>query len=353
MGTRRRRHAALLLRRLGLRLAHVEIHAFSRCKADLRRMADVRNHRCRHRHAAAHQLGEHRKHEPSRLRRRQRSKPGLPEDLAISEQERICHAAHRRRLRAADPSGKSRTRRGSRPRLLECRSFAGEELPTRREAPVTSKDGRIQRVQSYEPQRVFYRRQQFQLRQVHKHERRARFAVERAAELVREAMNRRRFLKQTGAAAGLTAVQGLTGAEQAVSIIVDWNDPVASTAPVSWAVSEFQAALKAQAVASGVYPRIADAPAGARYVMIAGNANAAAREVLRRAPATTLPSAAEALWTVPGTVAGKPVLLAGGNDARGLVYAVLELADRVRYSPSAMPALELRAAVIEKPANAI
>jgi hypothetical protein len=201
--------------------------------------------------------------------------------------------------------------------------------------------------------RVFYRRQQFELRQVHEHKGRARFAVERAAELVREAMNRRRFLKQTGAAAGLTAVQGLTGAEQAVSIIVDRNDPVASTAPVSWAVGEFQAVLKAQGVASGVYPRIGDAPSGARYVMIAGNANSAAREVLRRAPATTLPSAAEALWTVPGALAGKPVLLAGANDARGLVYAVLDLADRVRYSPAALPALDLRAPVIEKPANVI
>jgi hypothetical protein len=166
-------------------------------------------------------------------------------------------------------------------------------------------------------------------------------------------MNRRRFLKQTGAAAGLTAVQRLAGAEQAVSIIVDPKDSVASAAPVMWAVGEFQAALKAQGVASAVYPHIGDAPAGAQRVVIAGNGNAAAREIVKRAPVTSLPSGAEALWTVPGTLGGKPVLLAGGNDPRGLVYGVLDLADRVRYSAAPLPALELRAPIIEKPANTI
>ena len=43
-------------------------------------------------------------------------------------------------------------------------------------------------------------------------------------------MNRRSFLKQTGLAAGATAVHNLQGATQGVALIVDPNDPVASSA---------------------------------------------------------------------------------------------------------------------------
>ncbi len=96
-------------------------------------------------------------------------------------------------------------------------------------------------------------------------------------------MNRRRFLKQTGAAAGLTAMQELTGAAQGVSIIIDRRDAIASAPPAKWAVGELQSALNEQGIASKVYARLGDAPAGDRYLMAAGKENAAAREILRRA----------------------------------------------------------------------
>ena len=50
---------------------------------------------------------------------------------------------------------------------------------------------------------------------------------------------------------------------------------------------------------------------------------------------------------------GKPVLLASGGDALGLVYAALELADRVRYAANPMAALQLANAETERPANRI
>ena len=50
---------------------------------------------------------------------------------------------------------------------------------------------------------------------------------------------------------------------------------------------------------------------------------------------------------------GRQVVQAGGTDIRGLVYAVLELADRVRYAPVALDALKLAAQVSERPANTI
>ena len=65
-------------------------------------------------------------------------------------------------------------------------------------------------------------------------------------------MNRRRFLKQSGAAAGLTAIHGLKGATESVSIITNPRDPIASTPPPAWAIRELQAALHAQGVSSKV-----------------------------------------------------------------------------------------------------
>ena len=67
-------------------------------------------------------------------------------------------------------------------------------------------------------------------------------------------MNRRTFLKHTGAAAGVTVAQGLTGATRGVAIIVDPRDPIASAAPPAWAVGELRAALGAQGVSAEIYP---------------------------------------------------------------------------------------------------
>src|SRR5215467_6219619 len=68
---------------------------------------------------------------------------------------------------------------------------------------------------------------------------------------------------------------------------------------------------------------------------------------------TGLAEGSEALGLVPGNLQGRKVLLACGTDPRGLVYALLELADRIQYGGDPLSALELRAPVIERPANSI
>jgi hypothetical protein len=161
-------------------------------------------------------------------------------------------------------------------------------------------------------------------------------------------MNRRSFLKHTGAAAGVTVAQRLTGATGGVSIIVDPRDPIASAAPPAWAVGELRAALSAQGGSAQVYPRIAAAPVSDRYIVVAGSGSSSARQILKAAN-ISMPSSSEALCLVPGHLGGKSALLAGGSDARGLVYAVLELADRVNYGST----LDIKTPVVEKPANVV
>src|SRR5436190_9288453 len=87
-------------------------------------------------------------------------------------------------------------------------------------------------------------------------------------------MNRRSFLKRTGAAA-VTAAPSLMGATQGVSIIVDPRDPIASAPPPAWAVRELQTALGKQGVDAKIYPRIGAAPVAGRHIVVAGGNSAA------------------------------------------------------------------------------
>ena len=140
-------------------------------------------------------------------------------------------------------------------------------------------------------------------------------------------MNRRDFLKQTGLAAA-AALQA-----QGPPITLDPNDPIASAPPVKWAAGELQQALAAPG---------ARVPPGFR-LLAAGADTPAAREILTRAN-VSLPPAPEAFALVPGKT-----LLACANDTRGLVYALLELADQVRQTG----AIDVRKPIVERPANAI
>jgi hypothetical protein len=123
-------------------------------------------------------------------------------------------------------------------------------------------------------------------------------------------MNRRSFLRQAGLALGVPAVHAAGSGTQ---IIIDPNDPIASSAPVRWAAGELEGALKVR-------------PAATR-ILIRGRA---------AGPPETL-----------GIQPSGDGLVVSGGDTRGLVYAVLEAADRARHGA------DLARPVSERPANAI
>ena len=66
-----------------------------------------------------------------------------------------------------------------------------------------------------------------------------------------------------------------------------------------------------------------------------------------------MPDAPEALALVRGKARDRSVLLVSGADVRGLVYSLLELADRVTYSDAPLAALGSIGRIIEQPANPI
>ncbi len=165
------------------------------------------------------------------------------------------------------------------------------------------------------------------------------------------AVNRREFLRSTGLAAGAAAHPGRSGAS-GVSIAADPGDPIASAAPSQWALQQLREALAAQGAAVTMCKSLGQAAPEDLWVLAASASASPAREVLKGA-GLTVPNAPESAALTPGKIAGRSVLLACGSDVRGLVYALLELADRVRYGDAPLAALEVHKPIVERPANAI
>jgi hypothetical protein len=167
-------------------------------------------------------------------------------------------------------------------------------------------------------------------------------------------LNRREFLRRSALASSLSLAGTIVGVPQSTATIVaDPADPVASAPPAQWAAGELASALAEHGVVVRRLPRIESSGVGDLCIVAAGAAQPQAQKLLQSAN-VSVPAGAEALALAPGKVAGRPVLLACSSDTRGLVYALLELADRVRCSDSPHPAeaLHLRQPVVEQPANA-
>ncbi len=123
-----------------------------------------------------------------------------------------------------------------------------------------------------------------------------------------------------------------------VALIADPADTVAASAPARWAAGELLHALESRGITARQYESIRQA--GSKDVCVIATGRGA-------------PQGAEALSLTPGRQSGHSTLTAAGADSRGLVYALLEVADRVRYAPDAAAALSPARAVSERPANSV
>jgi hypothetical protein len=178
---------------------------------------------------------------------------------------------------------------------------------------------------------------------------------------------RREFLRQAALAVGGTAAGTISGCQPRSSetrlshygwesgdvfIVCDPDDPTASSEAGRWSVDRLRASLSAGGIPQAVGRRVEESPAGAMCVVVGGSSSPVTRGVLRRA-GVSIPDAPESFGLVAGKLAGRPVLLACGRDVRGLVYAVLELADRVEYTRGVSAVFRMRQAVVEQPANKV
>jgi hypothetical protein len=150
---------------------------------------------------------------------------------------------------------------------------------------------------------------------------------------------RREFITRAGQAVALGSLgSGLAAAPGRIAIIADPGDAVASLPPVQWAAGELRQAVEAKGVACVAAGSAAEAGDFGLAVVLGVEGTALPREAFRLAPATA---------------AAKPAVRASASDARGYVYALTELADRVRHGADPVTALTVKASSQEQPANTV
>jgi hypothetical protein len=134
--------------------------------------------------------------------------------------------------------------------------------------------------------------------------------------------------------------------ELRIDIVRDPGDRMAAAPSVAWAIERLREAVRDRG--GSATSRDGADPEGGVAVRVAGAGSRAASDAARAAGVAP-PEGAETLALVPS--AGGPVAI--GGDARGLGYAVLELADRVAYAEDPLAALRPERPVLERPATRI
>ena len=131
-------------------------------------------------------------------------------------------------------------------------------------------------------------------------------------------------------------------------MVIDPADIVAAALPVQWAIKQLTSALQTRGRAVVRAELLEKVPSAERYVVVAG-----AGSTLHGRVAARPGKDEESLELLPSSVGGKNVLLASGTDVRGVMYAVLELADRVKYADDVLLVLDVQKAIVERPQNAV
>jgi hypothetical protein len=169
--------------------------------------------------------------------------------------------------------------------------------------------------------------------------------------------SRRDFIKTTAAAAAAASgvsLPRISSAESnpSVAIFPDPDDKIIAEPPVQWAIDQLREAFSSRGITSQVVSRQNQPSSAADRIIIGSRSSAVARERLARERIST-PDFPEALALVRSKSRGQTELLACGSDVPGLVYGVLELADRVRFAQNPLKDLESIDSVIQRPANKI
>jgi hypothetical protein len=140
--------------------------------------------------------------------------------------------------------------------------------------------------------------------------------------------------------------------QRRIWIVRDAADELAGSGPVGWASEQLRDALDARRVPTDVVRQVHDTPTDAVCIAVAGRTSPLSRELLESV-GSMVPDAPEALGLIPRRLGARHMVLATAGDVRGLVYAVLELADVMAHDTDPVQALLRQQVVVETPANPI
>jgi hypothetical protein len=152
--------------------------------------------------------------------------------------------------------------------------------------------------------------------------------------------NRRTFLKLTAAAAsvGATRLANAFPMGRRIVVVTDEDSPVVKSESVQWALSKLREAIAGNLLANrgpGVELTLRIAPVSSPLAKLFANL-----------PTFTTP---EATALIPGF----DKVLITGSDARGITYAILDVADRIRLSDDPVNVLSLPGPVVETTPNKV
>ena len=169
--------------------------------------------------------------------------------------------------------------------------------------------------------------------------------------MTESAWNRRGFLKVLGTSVAAGVSSRVFGQEiPFVALIFDPKDPVAGATPAMWAIEQLRQAFLRARIQVQIGDTSVRGSARVIRIVIAGAQNPALAPILREAGAK-IPTRPEALGIVVDH--SRPALIVCGNDVRGLVYALTELADLVGNASDPIAALGSLKTTIEQPANRV
>lgn len=164
-------------------------------------------------------------------------------------------------------------------------------------------------------------------------------------------MKRREFLKAAGAASAAAMTQGAMGQNgRSYAIVIDGNDPMTGAAAVQRAAEQLRSAIAAKRSACRIVSPTDRVRGVVQYVVVAAPESELGKGFSNASGAL---KGAESFRLTPGRHAGVAAVLVSGSDARGYLYGLLELAERVRFGSSPATALHLTKAMEERPANEI
>ncbi len=183
-------------------------------------------------------------------------------------------------------------------------------------------------------------------------------------------MSRREFIATSGAVAGVAATIAAAGSAlgqakaakssgsippidgKSVAIIEDPSDQLLKAAPVRWALAEIRDALKARDIAVRNFEKVSDSRPGEFCIVAASGKSQWLKQVLEESR-MSLPNVPEAIGLASAGIADRSAVVACGNDARGLMYALLDVADRISRTDPPLAALRTIRPTVEAPSNRI
>jgi len=154
---------------------------------------------------------------------------------------------------------------------------------------------------------------------------------------------RRTFLKLTTAAASVSAADlshAMSG--RSTAVIVDPDSPLIKGESVQWALEELRRALADKGATSSANE--------STFGIVVSPATGRLAKSFHSLPVITKP---ETTALFPGSHNNTPAVLVTGVDARGIVYGLLELTERIRFSDDAIIALHLSAPEVEVTPNKV